>query len=148
MDDEIILRASYNPMHYNGERLKPSFVRPAHLFDGQLSVWRASSVTGISVSDAASILRNVQPSGNSLRALHGARVRDIRRAVAEDGNRFFCVLDETETDDHGGSHPAHAHIALCEKFKALLTDQNDLRFKAAKEQLVLILRQPELQFAA
>lgn len=143
-DDELICRASYDPMHYPRGRLQNSFVKAVDLFNGQLSVWRASAKTGLSPSDVAQIVAHSGPPDNTLKAMHAVPAGLIRseRALNSTG-RLFCVVDETDIDDQGGSHPAHAHIAICEVQMATIDSRENVLFEYAKQRLIFLLKQPE-----
>lgn len=141
-DNERVVRASYDPMHYKGDKLKASFVRNDDLLNGQLSVWRLHGSHGTESATVREILTASGPSGHALRGFHSASVSQIRAVKGSDGSRLFCVVDEVETGDDGGFHPAHAHIRLCDSVRAQIEHVGDAKFVEAKEQLVLLLRQP------
>lgn len=140
-DDEIILRASYAPMHLRKGKVQNSFVRASDLFDGELSVWRASQKSGVSIAHAFHIADNVGPDGHHVHQLHGPTARQIRDLRTLDGERLFCVVDETSTDQGDGSHPAHAHIRICDNQRSLMVDTSDVRFRFAREQLIFLMSQ-------
>lgn len=145
-DDEIILRASYAPMHLKKGKVHHSFVRAAHLFNGKLSVWRSSGRSGVSIADAFAIADDVGPDGHSVHQLHGPTARQIRDLRNADGKRLFCIVDETSTDDGDGAHPAHAHIRICDSQRSLMADTNDAGFRLAREQLIFVMSQPAAIF--
>ena len=106
-DAEVICRGAYAPMHYSGDKIKPSVVRAADLFRGDLSVWRASAQSGFSVEDVAVIVEEQGPAENKLKHLLGVSAQAIRQQrEPKSGTRLFCVIDETETECIRGSRRA------------------------------------------
>lgn len=145
-DEEIILRASYDPMHWKKSKIQSSFVRASHLLEGELSVWRSSEKSGLTVSDVMLITDGVAPPGNTTKQLHGPLAREIRGLRNPSGDRLFCVVDETTTDEAGGHHPAHAHIRLCDVQRASIAGVSDPNFEWARQRLILLMKQPATTF--
>ena len=113
-DAELVCRAAYDPTHFKKGKLQTSIVRAGDLLAGTLSVWRVSEKANFTLTDAVKICASSGPSSATLsevRALVVKEIRDARRP--EVAGRLFCVIDETDTDDEGGNHPAHAHIRIC-----------------------------------
>ncbi|HKR92647.1 hypothetical protein [Novosphingobium sp.] len=147
-DDEIIHRASFDPMHVHPKKgtLKNSFIKGVDLLKGELSVWRQSEASKCSANDIADIIAT--PDGNSLWGLHGASAAAIRSLISpDDHRRLFCVVDETETNDRGGHHPAHAHIRFCQHQLAKIEDTSSDLFIHAREQLIQLLSKSGLGWA-
>lgn len=144
-DVELICRAAYNPFHFRRGKIQTSIVRAGDLLAGKLSVWRASEKANCSVEEVARICEALAPDENTteLRALTAERIRTAARP--EIAGRLFCVVDETDTDEQGGSHPAHAHIKVCVGVLAGATDTTDPNFQIAKSELVFLLRQNDAQ---
>ena len=142
-NDEVILRASYDPMHWRTGRVANSFVRAEDLFKGELSVWRSSMKSGLSLADVFSIAKRLGPNGQVVKQLHGPTAQQIRDIVCDQGHRLFCVVDETETDGLGGFHHAHAHIRICDGKRASMADTKDVMFQAARERLIFFMKQPD-----
>ncbi|GGN51448.1 hypothetical protein GCM10011349_24020 [Novosphingobium indicum] len=142
-DVELICRAAYSPFHFKKGKIQASIIKANDLFAGTLSVWRASEKANCSVQDVAGICAALAPKENTteLRALTAQRIRAAARP--DIGGRLFCVVDETDTDDQGGSHPAHAHIKVCSGVLAGAVDTNDPKFQIAKSELAFLLRQSD-----
>ncbi len=139
--EEVIFRGSYDPMHYPKGKLKGSFIKNVDLLNGQLSVWRAFSPAGCTTEDIIRIVSQSGPNDNKLAAVHGATAKQIRSLMtAETKQRLFCVIDETDVDDQGGFHPAHAHIKICDKQRRELESASDENYIFAKEQLIFLLK--------
>lgn len=148
-NDEIVVRSSNDPRHYSKTgKLSPSIIRASDLFNGTLSVWRASEKSGLSVAgvsiqvqadcDAQNAKEPNPKKRQSVKALHPLKVADIRAMRTEDkSSRLFCVIDECETDDNGGFHRAHAHIRLCHNVKDGLVSTEDDAFGFAKRALFM-----------
>lgn len=132
--EEQIYRGSYSPRHYTGGKLRGSFLQNSALLKGELSVWRAGGKHETSREEVTAILEQAA-GGQTLEQLHSASASDIRQLTNQAGNRLFCVVDDVETDDQGGFHPAHAHIRLCDLIRDKITGAEDTEFLAAKEAL-------------
>lgn len=141
-DQEIICRAAYNPIAFKKGKLTGAIVRTGDLFSGTLSVWRYSENANTSLPCIIDICQSNTPAKNSLAEIRGVTAAAIRNVTSpEVEGRLFCVVDETDTDDNGGSHPAHAHIKICAKQMENVTSSDDLIFRAVKERLVFLFRQ-------
>lgn len=141
-DDELICRAAYDPIAFRKNKMTTAIVRGSDLLAGTLSVWRCSDLAGTSASSIVEICENNVPAKNSLAqvmAVKASVIRTIRSSEIE--GRLFCVVDETETDEAGGSHPAHAHIKICKRLLEQVSGTEDLKFRVIKERLVFLFRQ-------
>lgn len=141
-DDEDIVRGAYDPMHFKGARIRPSVLRSGDLAKGQLSVWRSSAKSGSNLKDIESILGENGPSQHALAAMlvvNAQRIRELREQVSN--LRLFCIVDECDTNEDGGWHRAHAHIALCMNLEDDVKNTDSERFVSLKEQLYLIFKQ-------
>ena len=142
-DAEIILRAAYDPLHFKKGKLQSSIVRATDLFDGTLSVWRVSEKAEFTLADGVAACGERGPVGQTLREVRGLVVKEVRDARRpEMTGRIFCVIDETDTDMCGGSHPAHAHIRICATIMKHVGSRDDPTFLIAKSHLGFLLRRP------
>lgn len=133
---EFVARASYDPRHYKKNKVQSSVIRAADLFNGTLSVWRVSAKAGMSLPELSAKLQADCEDGQRVKALHPISVAEIRALRTEDNTRrLFCVVDECETDDDGGHHPAHAHIRICDELKRQMPDTQSELFVHAKRTL-------------
>lgn len=143
-DDELICRAAYDPIAFRKSKMTAAIVRGSDLLAGTLSVWRCSELAGTSASSIVEICEKNVPAKNSLAQVMAVKASAIRaiRSPEIDG-RLFCVVDETETDEAGGSHQAHAHIKICRRLLEQVKETDDLMFRVIKERLVFLFRQEE-----
>lgn len=140
-DAEIILRAAYDPLHFKKGKLQSSIVRAGDLFAGKLSVWRVSEKAEFTLADGVATCRSKAPAGQAVAEVRGLVVKEVRDARRpEIKGRLFCVVDETDTDTSGGSHPAHAHIRVCASLMKGIEDREDAAFQIAKTHLGFLLR--------
>lgn len=143
-DDELICRAAYDPIAFRKNKVTAAIVRGGDLLAGTLSVWRCSELAGTTVSSITEICRDNAPAQASLAQILAVKASAIRNArSSEIKGRLFCVVDETETDDEGGSHQGHAHIKICMRLREQVKETDDLKFKVIKETLVFLFRQDE-----
>lgn len=141
-DQEIICRAAYNPIAFKKGKLTGAIVRAGDLFAGTLSVWRYAEKASTTLPCIIGICQSNTPERNSLAEIRGVTAYAIRNVTSpEVEGRLFCVVDETDTDDNDGSHPAHAHIKICAKQMQNVTSRDDLIFRTAKERLVFLFKQ-------
>lgn len=139
-DGELIVRAAYSPMHVGAKgRIKASLTEPGKLLGEGISVWRA----GEGFQDPEALAEKMpERAGQTFEGVYGALAGAFReaRAPSYDG-RLFCVIDDCNTDDHGGTDPFHAGIRLCDQLHAAgITRESEL-FLEAQEQLRLLLSQ-------
>ncbi|WP_407194399.1 hypothetical protein [Bradyrhizobium sp. STM 3566] len=78
----------------------------------------------------------VRPNGEQFHQLRPASVAAIRAYEVND-ERGFSVLDECDLDDQGSKHPAHAHIAICERLREKITRDDEV-FAGLQEWLKLL----------
>jgi hypothetical protein len=133
-------------MHMRRSNVAPNFLPKSHLTAGKLSVYRLSNKAAFSKDDVTSEIQKISKPGNSLAKVLGPQVGDIRN-IRVDGieGRVFCVRDECDTDDNGGKHHAHAHIALCERSFPAPIDKESDDFKQAYADLSTLFRASEIQ---
>ncbi|MGY4237294.1 hypothetical protein ACVIIW_006241 [Bradyrhizobium sp. USDA 4449] len=120
------------------EGLKSSVVTASHLWNGQLSVWRLGEAVSLDLQQLVALLEPlmVRSNGEKFNQLRPASVSTIRDYQIND-ERGFSVLDECDLDDDGTKHPAHAHIAICERLKEKI-DREDEVFAGLQEWLKLL----------
>jgi hypothetical protein len=145
-DDELIIRAAYDPAHFKKGKLQNSIIRAKDLLAGTLSVWRVSEKSGIDVAAAVKICKENRPLGQSLAEVRGVAVGELRAARRPEINgRLFCVVDETDTDEGEGSHPAHAHVRVCQQLMEVIHDGQDEVFIMVKSHLTFLVKRPAAQ---
>lgn len=142
-DAEIICRAAYDPMHFKKGKIQSSVVKADDLFAGTLSVWRVSEKANTTLGNVVSICQSYGPANTTLGEVRGIVVKEIRDARRpEIEGRLYCVIDETDTDENGGSHPAHAHIRICSALMKSISSKDDINFQSIKAHLAFLMRRP------
>jgi hypothetical protein len=136
LSDERIHRGVF-PSQIKGG-LKSSAVTASHLWNGKLSVWRLGEVVALELNQLIELLEPlmVRSNGEKFGQLRPASVATIRDYQVNE-ERGFSVLDECDLDDLGNKHPAHAHIAICERLRAKIS-QEDETFAGLQEWLKLL----------
>ena len=143
-DEEVIIRVSYDPLHYNKSgALKSNVIRISHLIDGELSVWRLPEAQK-DQDDLKQKLQEEKPDGQNVRGLAELSVQDIRKMKSQAGLRLFCIRDDTVIDLDGKKHHLHASIAFCAslgaEYKNKETDEfiyaRDLLYNYVKNRLI------------
>lgn len=130
-------------MHYNGNKIRPSFVKSNDLLAGSLSVWRMQKNTEAELSEIKSVLTSSGPAGASLYDLFTAtagRVRDIR-VTDQPTQPALHVYDDCRTDDNGGKHPLHAVVAICNAFDPANLEKDSPTFLEIRDGLVSLLKE-------
>jgi hypothetical protein len=143
--DENVYRGVF-PSDRKNSTVKRSAVAARHLWTDELSVWGACSLVGTSLEELIAFIDPlmVRPRGERFDELRFAPASLIRdHEVDGKGERSFSILDECTYNDQGDKHPAHAHIAICERLKAQNTFQDET-FLALQEALKLLLAQGTL----
>ncbi|WP_343683939.1 hypothetical protein [Asticcacaulis sp.] len=112
---ESVIRVVYDPLHLNPKktRIKAGVIRESDLLTGQLSVWRTSPTDPENLAETKSYLTATKPEGQEIRHFVSIWVGEIRRMTGLDGQRLFCVRDDTRIDEIGGRHAEHATISFC-----------------------------------
>ncbi|RYZ82454.1 MAG: hypothetical protein EOP06_21640 [Proteobacteria bacterium] len=132
-------------MHMRKTNVAPNFLPKSHLQIGKLSVYRLSDKAEFDRSGVVAAIEALPFEKNSLSKILGPLVREIREVrISGIPGRVFCVRDECDTDDQGGKHHAHAHIALCEHFFPEPIDKDSDFFKQAYADLSTLFRANEI----
>jgi hypothetical protein len=140
-DDERVSRGAYGPtLHYRKGRITNALIRNNDLVAGRLSVWRLGPGAGLDIEALTQILSRLAPAGQYLKSIKAVSVQRIRQITASNQTRSACVLDECQTDDRGGEHPAHAHISPCRHAPQLTVD--DPNFQRLKSCLLDLFTEP------
>lgn len=140
-DLEVICRAAYDPIAFKKGKITSQIIRSKDLFDGTLSVWRLSNEAKTSLDSIVAICENNVPRDNELRELRGITAAEIRQARRpEIEGQLFCVVDETDTDEHDGSHPAHGHIKVCASIMSEMDTTHNLAYVVIKETLTFLFK--------
>jgi hypothetical protein len=113
-DDELICRALY-PSDTKAGIVKSSAIPASQLWAGQLSVWRVSHLSGLTVEGLAELLNpRMHRRDETFDEIRGTPARQISNFKVEGTpERAFSLLDECTMDNESNKHPAHAHIAIC-----------------------------------
>jgi hypothetical protein len=116
-DDEMICRAAYAPMHIkkgaDRSRIDISYLRKADIANNTLSVWRYSELSQASIQQIWDVCKQKEADGQKIWKLLFVSAREIRKPDAHRDQ--FCLLDECQVNETGGSHRAHAHISMCRR---------------------------------
>jgi hypothetical protein len=137
--DEPIHRGFF-PADRAAGTIKRNAIRAKHLWDGQLSVWRACQTVNTTVEELVAFIEPLMVLGNGERFDELKQIpSQLIRSHQVDGTneRSFSILDECVYDRQGHKHPAHAHIAICEHLKAKITFKDETFF-ALQEGLKLL----------
>lgn len=141
-DIEVICRAAYDPIAFNKSgNISAAIIRSRDLFDGELSIWRISAKAKTTLDGIVAICEKNVPQNNELREVRGITAGQIRneRRPEIDG-QLFCVVDETQTDDHDGSHPAHGHIKICSQIMSEIDTADHPTYRLIKETLTILFK--------
>jgi hypothetical protein len=135
--DETICRSLY-PSDRNTGGVKRSAIPASHLWDGTVSVWRVSALSGLTVTQLADLLDHimVRDSGEKFDQIRAVVASSIRSFSVNDV-RACSLLDECTMNRSGDKHPAHAHIAICEVLRQQIA-RNDETFRAVQEGIKLL----------
>jgi hypothetical protein len=135
--DELIHRAIY-PSNRSATGIRRGAIAASHLWGGQLSVWSLGPVVTLELSDLVELLDPlmIRSNGERFDQIRSALTGTIRAYQIND-QRGFSVVDECDLDEVGTKHRAHAHIAICERLKATIT-QGDDTFLGLQEWLKLL----------
>lgn len=137
--NEDIYRGFF-PSDRNTSGVKPSAISAQRLWDGELSVWRSCELVGLNVQQLVAFIEPLMVRGKGERfdELRAAPAAEIRNHEVEGvGQRSFSILDDCVYDNAGNKHPAHAHIAICERLKAEIQFK-DVTFLALQAGLKLL----------
>jgi hypothetical protein len=123
--------------------IRVSAITAAHLWAGELSVWRVCVLVNTTLDQLLAVLEPlmIRRSGEKFDQLKTTPAALIRsHEVDGSDERSFSILDECVYDDQGNKHPAHAHIAICDRLKAKI-EFKDETFLALQEGLKLLFEQ-------
>ncbi|MGV8864982.1 MAG: hypothetical protein ACOH2T_27990 [Pseudomonas sp.] len=136
VDDELVCRGGYDPMHYNKGKPKQSIIRAAELLAGSLSVWRGGHGKMSDFIAAVDKIRHGPPN-QVLKQVFAPPAETIRDIAIEGADRVFYVVDDCRTDVNGGFDILHAGVQLAPEL-GVTTTEDDL-FLLAKAQLYRVL---------
>lgn len=138
-DVETICRGASEPMHYNKGKIKNSVIKNSDLLTGALSVWRVSERSGATMQEVVQQIQSSVPQPNQLKELLGAAAGAIRAIGTGAGApRALCILDDCAINAKGDAHPAHAHIALCERLTRSGISKDHEEFQSIKRDLLTL----------
>jgi hypothetical protein len=137
--DENVHRGFF-PSDRTSGGVKASSITASHLWAGELSVWRICPLVNTTLDELITVLDPimVRRTGEKFDQLYSTPAAAIRDHQIDGMNeRSFSVLDECVIDNAGTKHPAHAHVAICERLKPKIALKDDT-FIALQEGLKLL----------
>jgi hypothetical protein len=109
---EVLWRWIVDPTNIRKENVRwKSLLNRRELFEGYgLSVWRSQYTSRDEATSLAQ--KHLATEDKTFRGVVDVYTDEVR-AQLQNNNRVFCIVDDTECNQHGDHHPAHAGIRVC-----------------------------------